>query len=449
MWDHLFSEVERVLTGGGRLELIDDEITFPYADPPIPKNTALKSMTRSRSASTTSAFDDYDDTDDSEYDSETLHDDGSTEGSTLNGESGGSRPPSYDHKATEGFEVSHLSASETVRPLSAPRQKTTPEPAPVALDPFLLQSDQAIWLQRSALCRDIEKVFLKMLKANYHYVYPSQHVLGSMQKVFGHDAAGKTKSFRVELAEWDSPIGPRALEMTDDVDKEATPGKRRPWKVMEQLDRKDAKQQRRKDHDKKKHGKEDFGTLSQRSSLDSPLPESLNPKAAKRLGLSLPGDAPPDSLNSKAAKRLGLPVPDSDSPSIAPTKAKTPPMERTPSPKLSNPLTAPQTVPSAKTAALLGLSYTALVAATAKATAGQRKGMKPEGYVQSPGLLIDNTKYVAIEPTELEMHACRFMHTLLGCRPMLGEYVASHVDGYGNRLVDEDTFSYYMGEYEA
>ncbi|KAF4612428.1 hypothetical protein D9613_004190 [Agrocybe pediades] len=448
MWDHLLTEVKRVLTKGGRLELVDDEMIFPYADPPV-----MKSELRP-----TSAFDDFD-SDYSDNDSETLHGDGFSEGSTLNSESSGSRPPSYDQKAGDDcFEESQLSASETIRPLSALKSPAALEPLhPLVEDPFLTQSPRTIWHQRSAMSRDIETVFCQMVQYNHHYVFPGPYMLKSMQRVFGQESANKTNSFKVKLAEWDSPIGPRTIQLEKALALDKTI-KRKPWNRAES-DKKEIKPSKKRDNKKG-----EFGMTNERSSLDSPVPETLNSKAAKRLGLDTPSDfrtSVAESYNSKAAKRLGLPAPDSDMASIhsvSSTSTKSSAnsseerassyRERSPSPHPPPSLHAPQTIPSAKTAALLGMSYTAVVAAAEKATAGQRKGMKPAGHVQSPGLLIGN-EYVAVEPAELEMHACRFMHTVIGCRLALMAFVTSHVDANGDKIMDESMFSYYLGEYDA
>jgi len=49
---------------------------------------------------------------------------------------------------------------------------------------------------------------------------------------------------------------------------------------------------------------------------------------------------------------------------------------------------------------------------------------------------------------ELEMHACKYIHTLLGCRPALEEFVAKYLDKGGVRWVGEEEFKEEVWEYE-
>jgi hypothetical protein len=46
------------------------------------------------------------------------------------------------------------------------------------------------------------------------------------------------------------------------------------------------------------------------------------------------------------------------------------------------------------------------------------------------------------------MHACKYIHTLLGCRPALEEFVAKFVDERGDRFVGEEGFRDEIWEYE-
>src|SRR5437016_3822161 len=66
-WESLFAEVRRILTNNGRLEIIDDQLFFPYGEPPTdPKPPSNRSSSS-------------DDTGDESEDTETLHGEDSTD----------------------------------------------------------------------------------------------------------------------------------------------------------------------------------------------------------------------------------------------------------------------------------------------------------------------------------------------------------------------------------
>jgi hypothetical protein len=53
-----------------------------------------------------------------------------------------------------------------------------------------------------------------------------------------------------------------------------------------------------------------------------------------------------------------------------------------------------------------------------------------------------------MSPMELEMHACKNVHTLLGCRPALYEFVRKQLDQEGKRLASDEEFADAIWEYE-
>jgi hypothetical protein len=115
---------------------------------------------------------------------------------------------------------------------------------------------------------------------------------------------------------------------------------------------------------------------------------------------------------------------------------------------------------SAKAAVRLGISYSELSAAAASTLPPPRydswsstKSAIPfppssTGPIQDPGLLIWPSTYIPMGPAELEMHACKYMHTLLGCRTALSEFVAKYEDEEGRRWVGEDEFKDEIWDYE-
>ncbi|KDR85662.1 hypothetical protein GALMADRAFT_205035 [Galerina marginata CBS 339.88] len=422
-WESLLVEVRRILTRGGRLEVIDDHMTFPYGNAPVPKVN--------KSSPKRSSFD-FDDYSDDDLDDDTLQGEGSEECSTLNSDP--SVPSSFDEK----HHTSLLSPSDTIRPIFRhPSLSPDPYDKPLMTDPYFAQSSDATWKQRSMASRELESLFCSMLTDPEErllvFPWPSHFVVNFMKNVFGGDNAGKTQSFNIRLAEWDSPIGvnadfddpEEALGNTVDV---GVGAKKKNWMTIE-WEKKEKKPKEKKLKEKKGQGNSAAaggGSSSERSSSETPMPPAVKSKAARQLGLPLPADAT-STANSKTASK--------------PKKDKSPSLPHGMAPSAKS--------PSAKAAGVFGMSYTELVAATAKATAGQRRGLKPQGLVQSPGLVIGQATYIPLEPLELEMHACKFVHTLLGCRPALQQYVSKFVDENGKRLVDDDMFAYHMSEYEA
>lgn len=446
-WDRLLKEVRRILTVGGRIEVIDDQMFFPYAQPPKPKETSKASR---RSNRMSSAFD-LDDFSDGDLDGDTLQGYESGEDSMFNSE--GTCVSSFEDKPDE---LAQLSASETVRPYSRWHSTQDPYKKPVITDPYLAQSDHAIWQQRAMASRELESTFEAMLTKHGVYPYPSEFILEFMQDVFGTHA-GKTQSFHIKLAEWNSPIGANAdtsivaEENADKMEKEKEKeSMKKPW-MTKDWDRKKAK---------RKDGQSIFGdNASERSSLESPIPDSVKPKAAKQLGLPISvttttfsSPSKPMGINGKQDKSFSPSLSASPSPvsPISSASSSSTPTSSASSVVSSSPVKmTPPKAPNAKTAALLGVSYTELVAATAQAISNHRRqGFKPAGLVQSPGLLIGKS-YMAVDEQELEMHACKYMHTLLGCRPALGCFVEQFKDEEGKPFVSEDMFAYYIWEYEA
>ncbi|KAJ6623157.1 hypothetical protein B0H10DRAFT_2213838 [Mycena sp. CBHHK59/15] len=86
-------------------------------------------------------------------------------------------------------------------------------------------------------------------------------------------------------------------------------------------------------------------------------------------------------------------------------------------------------------------SYSSSATADARTAAGK---------VQHPGLILWPATFIPLSPMELEMHACKHVHTLLGCKPALGEYVARFADpATGRRVVSEEQFEDALWEYEC
>ena len=410
-WHSLLSEVRRVLTNNGRLEIIDDQLYFPYGESPMDSETPSN-----RSSSSNDEFED----------NETLQGEDSADSeSTLISEKGSNRS-SFEDKQT-----SQLSESATVSTITAylpktPEYTAVREPAvlkhnpPSAYDLEFGESKQEGWRRKAFHARDLETVFEKMLEKDYGIsTRPSEFVVDMLKSVFGKRVAGKTKSFQIKLAPADSPIGPDAWKEDFLEGSSPSPQKRTAYVVPSEWEK------------KKKDKKKDVVSSSsstQPSSLGSeltstPLPSSLNAKAAERLGLTVP---PP-----------GSPIEDKEfSPPVRPSTPV--PTERGKMPVLS-----------AKAAGRLGISYTALAAAAASSTRRRPIHAKPRHPTQSPGLLVWPSTYIPVDPVELEFHGNKHMHTLLGCKAALSEYVAKCFDESGKRLVDEVELDCSLSEYDS
>ncbi|KAF8204002.1 hypothetical protein BJ912DRAFT_222544 [Pholiota molesta] len=176
----------------------------------------------------------------------------------------------------------------------------------------------------------------------------------------------------------------------------------------------------------------------------------MNAKAAKRLGLTLPPTTPNGTISLKGAQLQGLFFQED---LTTPTQAKSPSRRLSTllSPSAVPPATPPVSTPpipiySAKVANRLGVNSDGT---PVRIEMRKRKPKKKSPLVQSPGLLVWPSVYLPLTPVELEMHACKNIHTLLGCRAALADFFATHTDKDEQRLVEDDEFDDIMWEYEC
>ncbi|KAF9055958.1 hypothetical protein BJ165DRAFT_1521917 [Panaeolus papilionaceus] len=470
-WEPLFSEVRRILTPNGRLELIDDQIFFPYGETPREHLTPVKKT--SHTVRQVASFDTFD------YDAEDL------DGATLQGEESAdteSTLHSEEGSTRSSFDDQHamLSESPTVRPLTAylPPTPSTDPPAifTMPVSPVLRDTRQARWKRQAFASRDLETVFETMLVKKYHiFARPSEFILDMLKIVFGKHDTGKTRSFHVKLAPADSPIGlpgltvttKKATVRTKEKDLEAIVaeekekeefgiitkhhtdpsfgsfGKKMGWRAMDII-KKESKGTRRDGMKVWGRLDESIGSNESRSDKSTTPKPAMNAKAAERLGLPFtPSKSPRFSRSfsegSDALDSPGLSTPSSSSGSSSSSSSSLSPHH--------NSSDAP--VLSAKAAGRLGISYSVLAAATATST--RKRGAPPPAFapVQSPGVLVWPSTYIPMTPHELEMHACKYIHTLLGCKYALSEFVSGFEDSSGKKMVDEREFGDLMWDYEC
>ncbi|KAF9486494.1 hypothetical protein BDN70DRAFT_16626 [Pholiota conissans] len=483
-WESLFQEVHRVLAPGGRLEVIDDQIQFPYA-----KKPAFNPVDEAGSAS----LDMFDTDDEQDVDGDTLqgHESGETDSTLV---SDGSRPSSFDGKHSE------LSESATVRPLDVTKGQSMSEYLPSAPQHSTTRKSSIIRAQkrgretRSAASesrrlaveqqvhasKELEKIFRLMLRRQFGISYrPADRIVKYLHNVFGEESSGKKFSFHIKLAPGDVPPEIEALADSDFMlekdDKGSTISgssmlpsgtpqfsfdgvlseKRRNWMGG------DREKQKAKKADKERKKAEllegDVASIisrssSERSSSDSPAtpayPPSLNAKAAQRLGLTLP------STPAKQKGSLqGLGFQDL----TTPTKVKTPSRRQSilrPTATISAaPFTPPPSMPvppplnyNERAAKRLGVNPDGT---PVHIETRRRKPKKRPVLVQSPGLIVWPSTFIPLNPVELEMHATKNVHSLLGCRAALADFITSYTDEEGRRLVEDEEFDDIMWDYEC
>ncbi len=103
---------------------------------------------------------------------------------------------------------------------------------------------------------------------------------------------------------------------------------------------------------------------------------------------------------------------------------------------------------SAKAAGRLGISYSTLVAATATTATVRRQHQAPRRSLQSPGIIVSPSTFIALTPIETEFHACKWIHTVLGCKPAIADYVRSDDGQIGRKEMDEAELEDALWNYE-
>ncbi|TFK25141.1 hypothetical protein FA15DRAFT_680390 [Coprinopsis marcescibilis] len=203
-WIFVFQEICRVLTVGGRLELIDDSIIFPYGKPAstsangpaTPTSTPRLNVLAPRldihiPSSAFSTFSIYEDSErinpglgilEDEEDVYDLYQVKEEEAesdlddtATLSGIESDAQPPA-------------LQADPRATPVPRARSNATQASA-----------RRMAWLRHDAICRDLEALFEHMLTHKFGiHMRPEEFVLELMQDVFGH--AREIKTMHLSLA---------------------------------------------------------------------------------------------------------------------------------------------------------------------------------------------------------------------------------------------------------
>ena len=476
-WEFVLSEVHRVLTIDGRLELIDDQIFFPYGpSPAMPTPMQIDKEA--------SLF--------GEDDEDTLKDDSTGEGDSMETDSTLISEPDFSssHDQPKQTTVLELRDNNFLRPplpkllmpLTPIDHDTREDPIATPYPPMTIPS--ASWSLQAAASRDMETVFQNMLNHKFGiHTRPSDFVVDMMKDVFGNGR--KLKSFHLKLAPRDScTIVPNSssvssggsVEGGSDKDDKTSRIKAkvtaqkineiaRPWFTVEWDN-----EERKKPKRERKWGKSDSAAHRRAAegglrphTPDISIPGSINAKAAGRLGIredtskrpSFPEKnhgAPPDCLDSTRERKSSEVR---DTPPI-PEKVRetTVPIETIKGAEgqadmLHDPIPS---VDSTKAGSGLGNSHSTLSAATATPARDRRSFSSFSSTCsttsQSPGLLLWPATFLPLSPLELEMHACKHVHTLLGCKPALAEFIDTYVDEHGTRSVSDEEFDQAIWDYE-
>lgn len=382
-WQFVLSEAHRVLTINGRLELIDDQIFFPYGKVPVPRTAPVSPTTQMGPMHSSSSFDfDFDDDDDDDDDTLEDEEEYMDTASTLVGDS----DSYFSHNSHDKLyqSLTHTLMYEDLSHLQS--HPSRPAPEPPIFNPPRIPS----WEQQSAASKDVESVFENMLNKKFGiHPRPSEFVLDLMKQVFGKRHASKVKSMHLKLAPRDPYCGFTGGGSAEGSDKEASDkgsmrssdssGGKKHWMAIE-WEKKEKKHKDKGDHGGHSHDGD------RRSSGESVVTSMQVP----------------EHISAKAAGRLGI-------------------------------------------------TYTALATATASAHSRSQSPsspLSPSVPSQSPGLILWPSTFIPIPPAELEMHACKHMHTLLGCKPAIAEYVDGFRNEKGKRIVKEGEFCESIWDYE-
>jgi hypothetical protein len=468
-WPRLLVEVWRVLTPSGRLELIDDQIFFPYGSPPTKGQSRdnLHLDTPVDFDLEAGGFDEADDTSD--------NDEWADANSTFMSDR------DSDHSSFNDAQV--ISPAATLTPNNLTE---TFLPTPVQPD----ESELSIWELRAARSHHLETIFERMLGENYGmHPRPSEFVLDLLEDMFGVGCTKKMNSYHLKIAPFDPSVNEEVVDIKDGMGPSLVSNfglsrAKQIWKARD-LNKGDRKRGRKR----QKAVRLANGAISIPDEA-VPDPSVITPKLAELLGIAYPGvqipDIPPPStLNAKAAARLGIPYPaipisrntSSDSgssgdrssleaPPLPPKDARylgTSPVLIAPcssstdtsssrsggSSSECSSLDTPATqspVLSAKAAGCLGVSYSDLAA-----VASDSSPIPPlpiRNTFQPSGLLLWPKTYIPLSPDELEMHCSKHMQLLLGCRHGLIEFMTAHCDEHGERIASDDEIFDCLWDYE-
>jgi hypothetical protein len=473
-WNFVLSEVQRVLTIGGRLELIDDQIFFPYGQaPPMP--AASTSLLTSSESSTW--FDD---------DEDTLADDSTGDGHSMETEStfiSDADLSSSSHDKPKRNFVSILRDTPLPNP-PIPLSSNDPDTLPAGViattdpPPTARPSPSSPWSTGVDASRDMETIFQNMLNHKFRiHTRPCDVVINVMKHVFGNGR--KLRSFHLKLAPRDpyanygstsnvsnggsAEGGSDKDERMNRTNTKATTQKineiAKPWFSVEW----DNEERKRLKRERKLEKLDAYRRAAEEESTthipDISIPEGISAKAAGRLGISEGTFKRPYILEKAyGARPERLMIPGIRERKGSNGRSAPPPIPEEAYDTSTDGESVDSFLPTdsrlrAKSSSL-NISHSAVNTTTANST----HSIRPQSFsslsstssttFQSPGLLLWPATFLPLSPSELEMHACKHVHTLLGCKPALVEFIETFVDEHGARLVSDEEFQQALWDYE-
>ncbi|TFK41890.1 hypothetical protein BDQ12DRAFT_677335 [Crucibulum laeve] len=478
-WDFVLSEAYRVLAVGGRLELIDDLMFFPYGPTPRPALIRERSTRKPKPPFDHGEEEDVDDVD------EDLMEDVETHGvadSSFVSDGETSSSSSCEDKSTDADtlkpdldapELSLLTSSLTELPRASetPTSAQTITPAaisvssPTSLPPSLPASPRKLtatstvrvsaWERSAYISQNLEVAYERMLENIDIHSRPSDFLPEALKLQFGEGNSGQSSSFQVKLAPASSAGKNDHLDasLAGNYDLLAqsissTGGSKKPWmniewdkgekkKEKEKKDRpevfkEDKKEKREQSKEEKKLRKEEKKERKEREKEKEKervrVKKERKEMAKEKKGMEKEKKVEKMSKGEDGMKESMISI---TGEVLSDSGALTPPP-----------------VLSAKAADRLGISYTVLAAATALSTR-RSPSTAVAPAAQSPGIIVWPSTYIPLSPAELEMHACKHIHLLLGCKPALSEWIETFREADGTRICSDEDLCDALWEYEC
>ncbi|KAJ4477928.1 hypothetical protein C8R41DRAFT_922931 [Lentinula lateritia] len=301
--------------------------------------------------------------------------------------------------------------------------------------------DTSEWANSANDGKALEAIFYNMLETKYGiHTRTPKGVTTFMKDIFGPDNVRKLRSMHLKLA-------PLELE-------ELIPHTKRPKFRVRSLSKGTELDTRLESEGKfgvaKKHGKNGDGDMKKdkKSKKEKehavPFPSLKDPVTRSRANTAESHEVRPSSesgvlpttLNAKAAGRLGIPYS---------ALAVTPKTAQTTSPSIPS-------VHSNHSASSVA-SMSCVSDETPRSSSDTRTSFdapeEPVPVQQSPGLLLLPSTFIPMPPAELEMHACKHMHTLLSCKRAIFDWLLYNDDGTDNDCVSEDSLRDAFFEYDS
>ncbi|EKM61413.1 uncharacterized protein PHACADRAFT_190581 [Phanerochaete carnosa HHB-10118-sp] len=197
-WPPLLKEIKRILMPGGRLELIDDEILFPEVQPP-PPDIPSQHTPNVRQRSIGSLFDDTeDDTDDAGY--------GVTSPQiTRPAFSRSPTSPNFKSPKSGRLTLQRSPASYSGGRRHALNHAVAGISDELGFDPWEFHGPPPLtFKERATNAKDMETIFLRILKENKIYPHPHKFLKEMLVEVFGEHKANCTHHFEIVLPTTDA-----------------------------------------------------------------------------------------------------------------------------------------------------------------------------------------------------------------------------------------------------